>query len=59
MYKKQKNFEVKKEAKRINKHANNRIIYLPPFWNKLYVETKVKRKRASKYVRKSNLLDYF
>ena len=31
-----KEFCSENEAKRANKHANRRIIYLPPFWNKVY-----------------------
>ena len=31
-----KEFRSENEAKRANKHANRRIIYLPPFWNKVY-----------------------
>ena len=36
MYKTQE-FWSENEAKRANKHANKRIIYWPPFWNKVYV----------------------
>ena len=32
-----KEFCSENEAKRANKHANRRIIYWPPFWNKVYV----------------------
>ena len=32
-----KEFWSENEAKRANKHANKRIIYWPPFWNKVYV----------------------
>ena len=31
-----KEFGSENEAKRANKHANKRIIYWPPFWNKVY-----------------------
>ena len=31
-----KEFGGENEAKRANKHANKRIIYWPPFWNKVY-----------------------
>ena len=31
-----KEFWSENEAKRANKHANKRIIYWPPFWNKVY-----------------------
>ena len=31
-----KEFCSENEAKRANKHANRRIIYWPPFWNKVY-----------------------
>ena len=31
-----KEFSSENEAKRANKHANKRIIYWPPFWNKVY-----------------------
>ena len=31
-----KEFCSENEAKRANKHANKRIIYWPPFWNKVY-----------------------
>ena len=31
-----KEFSNENEAKRANKHANKRIIYWPPFWNKVY-----------------------
>ena len=31
-----KEFWSENEAKRANKHANKRIIYRPPFWNKVY-----------------------
>ena len=31
-----KEFSSENEAKRANKHANRRIIYWPPFWNKVY-----------------------
>jgi len=36
MYKKTKEFRSENEAKRANKHANKRVIYWPPFWNKVY-----------------------
>ena len=36
MYKKQKNFEVKMRLRGLKKHANKRIIYWPPFWNKVH-----------------------
>ena len=36
MNKTQKNFEGENEAKRANQLANKRIIYLSPFWNKVY-----------------------
>ena len=32
-----KEFWSENEAKRANKHANKRIIYWPPFWNKVYL----------------------
>ena len=35
MYETQKNFEVKMRQTAIE-HANKRIIYLAPFWNKVY-----------------------
>ena len=35
MYKRQA-FWREIEAKRANRHANKRIIFLPPFWNKVY-----------------------
>ena len=39
------------EAKRANQHANKRIIYWPPFWNKVYrpnnKETKLLRPQFS------------
>ena len=31
-----KEFGSENEAKGANKHANKRIIYWPPFWNKMY-----------------------
>ena len=31
-----KEFSSENEAKRANKHADKRIIYWPPFWNKVY-----------------------
>ena len=31
-----KEFGSENEAKRANKHADKRIIYWPPFWNKVY-----------------------
>ena len=31
-----KEFWSENEAKRANKHANKRIIYWTPFWNKVY-----------------------
>ena len=31
-----KEFWSENEAKRANKHAHKRIIYWPPFWNKVY-----------------------
>ena len=31
-----KEFGSENEAKRANKHENKRIIYGPPFWNKVY-----------------------
>ena len=31
-----KEFSSENGAKRANKHANKRIIYWPPFWNKVY-----------------------
>ena len=31
-----KEFWSENEAKRANKHTNKRIIYWPPFWNKVY-----------------------
>ena len=31
-----KEFSSENEAKRANKHANKRIIYWAPFWNKVY-----------------------
>ena len=31
-----KEFGSENEANRANKHANKRIIYWPPFWNKVY-----------------------
>ena len=31
-----KEFCGENEAKKANKHANKRIIYWPPFWNKVY-----------------------
>ena len=34
-----KEFWSENEAKRANKHANKRIIYWPPFWNKVYTST--------------------
>ena len=36
-----KEFSSENEAKRANKHANKRIIYWPPFWNKVYIELEV------------------
>ena len=33
---KTKGFWSENEAERANKHANKRIIYWPPFWNKVY-----------------------
>ena len=36
MYKKTKEFWGENEAKSANEHANKRIIYWPPFWNKAY-----------------------
>ena len=36
MYKKQKNFEVKMRLRGLKKHANKRIFYWPPFWNKVH-----------------------
>ena len=35
VYKKHKKFEVKMRQRGL-KHANKRIIYWPPFWNKVY-----------------------
>ena len=32
-----KEFWNENEAKRVNKHTNKRIIYWPPFWNKVYI----------------------
>ena len=37
-----KEFLSENEAKRANKHASKRIIYWPPFWNKVYYGEKVK-----------------
>ena len=37
MFKKQKNLNLSENgAKRANLHVNKRIIYWPPFWNKVY-----------------------
>ena len=45
-----KEFWNENEAKRANKHANKRIIYWPPFWNKVYalsqIPCPVKKKRV-------------
>ena len=35
-----KEFGSENEAKRANKRANKRIIYWPPFWNKVYSKAK-------------------
>ena len=42
-----KEFWSENEAKRANKHANKRIIYWPPFWNKVYANYKLQEKTAS------------
>ena len=33
-----KEFWNENEAKRANNHTNKRIIYWPPFWNKVYCQ---------------------
>ena len=37
-----KEFWSENEAKRANKHGNKRIIYWPPFWNKVYYQILIK-----------------
>ena len=38
-----KEFWSEKEAKRANKHANKRMIYWPPFWNKVYGKSETRK----------------
>ena len=41
-----KEFCGENEANRANKHANKRIIYWPPFWNKVYTNCLVLRSQT-------------
>ena len=50
-----KEFWSENEAKRANKHANKRIIYWPPFWNKVYVLLPVVPDLIDESVMKKNL----